>query len=106
MGMYSAVRVTPAGTNLTIIDIEGAAAARPKLQHVIIGSDSTPANLATQFIVAFITVAGAAGTSITPTKIKAVAPASLMTVRGGTMTEPTHDPLTVPRGMPTLEAMQ
>ncbi len=90
MGVYSAARITPAGTNLTIISLEGAAAARPKLMHVILGSDATPANIATQFNVSLITAAGAAGTSITVTKIKNLSPAALITARGGTMTEPTY----------------
>lgn len=89
MGRYAASHQTPAGTNLTIINVEGAAAARPKLNHFMLGSDATPANLAGEFNLSATTAAGAAGTTVTPTKLDPTFPTVACTARGGTMTEPT-----------------
>jgi hypothetical protein len=88
MGRYSAVHRTNAGTNLTIISVESAAAARPKLQHIILGSEATPANLAGEFQVLPVTTAHGAGTALTPVKLDPTYPAVLCSATGGTMTEP------------------
>ena len=90
MGRYSGYRKTPAGTNLTVLVVMGGAASRPLLQHVLLGSDATPANLAGEFQLLAATAAPTGGTSVTPTKIDPTAPATSMTVTGGTMTEPTY----------------
>ena len=90
MGRYTTTHQTPAGTNLTIIHLGGAAAARPTLQHVILGSDATPANLAGEFIVAATTVAPTGGTGLTERAIDPAMATAAITALGGTMTEATY----------------
>ena len=68
---------TPAGTNLTILALESTAAYRPAVNHVILGSDATPANLAGEFILAATTTDG-----ITP----ATSPAEVISDQVGTAT--------------------
>lgn len=89
MGRYYTSHQTPAGTNLTIIHLGGAAAARPVFNHLILGSDATPANLAGEFIVAATTVAPTGGTGLTERAVDPAMPAAAITALGGTMTEAT-----------------
>lgn len=90
MGNYTTTHQTAAGTNLTIIHLGGAAAARPMLAHCIIGSDATPANLAGEFIIAATTVAPTGGTALTERAIDPATAAAAVTAIGGTMTEATY----------------
>lgn len=88
--MYAVGR-TPAGTNLTILLIAGIATARPALHQIIIGSDSTPADIATRFAVLRHTVAAAGGTAVTARPSDPGSTSGLCTALQGTMTEPTYD---------------
>ena len=90
MGRYLASHQTAAGTNLTILHLGGAAAARPALNHMILGSDATPANLAGEFIVAATTVAPVGGTALTERVVDPAMSAAAITALGGTMTEATY----------------
>ena len=90
MGRYSASHQTPAGDNLTIISLCGTNLSRPKLAHVLLGSDSTPANLAGEFRILRITVAPTGGTALTETQIDPTTPPAAVTAVGGTMVEPTY----------------
>ena len=91
MASFSGAHRTPAGTNLTILALESAAAAVGKIHQVIIGSDATPADIATRFNMIRHTVAGAAGTAVVTKATDPQSPASSCTLRGGTMTEPTYE---------------
>jgi len=92
MGNFYASTQTPAGTNLTIIHLQSAATYRPAVQHIIIGSDATPANLAGEFILAATTAAPTGGTALTETPVdQAVTGVAQVSALGGTFTtEPTY----------------
>jgi hypothetical protein len=89
---YQGVHRTPAGTNLTILALESGAAAVGLIHQLVIGSDSTPADVATRFDVLRHTAAGVGGTAAVekPTDPQR-GPTSLLNLRGGTMTEPTYE---------------
>ena len=91
MASYSGAHRTPAGSNLTILALESGAAAIGHIHQLILGSDATPADVATRFDVIRHTTAGAAGTAVSeePNDPQR-APTSLLNLRGGTMTEPTY----------------
>ena len=90
MGKYSASHQTAAGTNLTVLHLGGAAAARPILNHVLLGSDATPANLAGEFNVSRTTAAPTGGSGLTEVLLDPTSPAAAITALGGTMTEATY----------------
>jgi hypothetical protein len=90
MSSYSAVHRTPAGTNLTILALESTATIVGKIHQMIIGSDATPADIATRFDLARTTAAGAAGTAVVEEPTDPQSPAASVNARGGTMTEPTY----------------
>lgn len=91
MSSFQGVHRTAAGSNLTILSLESVAATVGKIHQLIIGSDSTPADIATRLDLARITVLGTGGTAVVekPTDPQG-APAAL-NLRGGTMTEPTYE---------------
>jgi len=91
MASYTGAHRTPAGTNLTILALESAAAAVGKIHQIILGSDATPADIATRFDVIRHTVAGAAGTVVLEKPTDPQTPAASCNLRGGTMTEPTYE---------------
>lgn len=92
MAAYQGVHRTPAGTNLTILALESGAAAVGLIHQLLIGSDATPADIATRFDMLRHTAAGAAGTAVTAKPVDPQrAPTSLLNLRGGTMTEPTYE---------------
>lgn len=85
---YSIVHETAAGTNLTILMVVGVTTTRAWIYDLIVGSDATPADVATQFDVIRGTVSGT-GTSITPRALDPGNPAALCSGEGGTFTSPT-----------------
>ncbi len=92
MASYSAVGRTPAGTNLTILLINSAAAVVGKINQLIVGSDSAPADIATRFDLIRSTAAATGGTPITTKATDPQAVASSCTVLAGTFSgEPTYE---------------
>lgn len=65
MGKYSASGVTPVGTTLCLLNLTGSAAVRCKVFDLIIGSDATPADVATQFNISRTSSVGTGGTGAT-----------------------------------------
>ena len=90
MASYYGAHRTPAGTNLTIFALESSAAVIAKIHQLIIGSDATPADIATRFDVLRHTAAGAAGTTVSKEAADPQSAASSCNLRGGTMTEPAY----------------
>ena len=82
---YSTVHETAAGTTLTILAVVGVTTTRAWIYDIIVGSDATPADVATQFDVQRGTVSGT-GTSVTPRALDPGNPAALLTSEGGTFT--------------------
>lgn len=83
---YSVVHETAAGTTLTILQVNAAATTtRGWIYDIIIGSDATPADVATQFDVQRGTVSGT-GTSVTPRALDPGNPAAIFAGEGGTFT--------------------
>ena len=91
MGSYQGAHRTPAGTNLTILALEASASVIGRIHQLIIGSDSTPADIATRFDIIRHTVAGAAGTAVVEKATDPQAGPAACNLRGGTMTEPTYE---------------
>lgn len=91
MASYQGVHRTAAGTNLTILALESSAAVIGKIHQIIVGSDATPADIATRFDAYRHTAAGAAGTAVVEKPVDPQAPAASCNLRGGTMTEPTYE---------------
>jgi hypothetical protein len=91
MASYQGVHRTPAGTNLTIIALESAAAVVGKIHQIVIGSDATPADVATRFDVLRHTAAGVGGTTVLEKPTDPQGAAASCNLRGGTMTEPTYE---------------
>lgn len=91
MGSYYGAHQTAAGTNLTMVALESAAASRGRIHQIILGSDATPADVATEFAVLRHTTAGTAGTAITEKPADPLMAAAACNLRAGTMTEPTYE---------------
>jgi hypothetical protein len=62
-----------------------------KIHQLIIGSDSTPADIATRLDVLRHTTAGTGGTAAVEKPDDPQAPTAACNLRGGTMTEPTYE---------------
>ena len=91
MARYSVEGQTPAGTNLTILMLTGAATVRPKWYDFVIGSDATPADVATEFSIARVTTAGTGGTALTEEPIDPLTVAATAAAVQGTFSaEPTY----------------
>lgn len=82
---YSAVHETAAGTTLTILQIVGVTTTRAWIYDIIVSSDATPADVATQYDVQRGTVSGT-GTAVTPRALDPSNPAALLAGEGGTFT--------------------
>lgn len=82
---YSIVHETAAGTTLTIIQLNGVTTTRAWIYDIIVGSDATPADVATQFDVNRGTVSGT-GSAITARALDPQNPAALLAGEGGTFT--------------------
>jgi hypothetical protein len=91
MPSYRGVHRTPAGTNLTVLALESAAAQVGKIDQLILGSRSTPADIATELVALRHTTAGAAGTAVVEKPDNPLSAAASCNLRGGTMTEPTYE---------------
>lgn len=91
MSSYQGVHRTPAGTNLTILALESSASVVGKIHQIVVGSDATPADIATRFDVLRHTTAGAAGTAVVEKPTDPQNAAASCNLRGGTMTEPTYE---------------
>lgn len=91
MASYQGAHRTAAGTNLTVIALESSASVVGKIHQAIIGSDATPADVATRFDFLRHTTAGAAGTAVVEKPTDPQAAAAACNLRGGTMTEPTYE---------------
>lgn len=91
MASYTSAHRTPAGTNLTILALESSAAVVGKIHQLILGSDATPADIATRFDLVRHTVAGTGGIAVLEKPVDPQAPAASCNLRGGTMTEPTYE---------------
>lgn len=90
MGAYQGVHRTPAGTNLTILALESAAAVVGKIHQLILGSQAAPADIATRYDVTRTTAAGTGGTAVSEEAGDPQSAAASLNLRGGTMTEPTY----------------
>lgn len=90
MSSYQGVHRTPAGTNLSILALESTAAVIGKIHQIVVGSDATPADIATRFDVTRTTAAGTGGTAVSEEPTDPQMPAASVNLRGGTMTEPTY----------------
>jgi len=95
MPSYQGVHRTPAGTNLTILALESAAAAVGRIHQLVIGSNATPADVSTRFDLLRHTTAGTGGTAALEKPVDPQSAAASCNLRGGTMTEATYeaDPL-------------
>ena len=91
MAAFRGAHRTPAGTNLTILALESSAAVVGKLYEMIIGSDATPADVATRFDLIRHTTAGTGGTAVVEKPTDPQGSAAACNLRGGTMTEPTYE---------------
>lgn len=91
MSSYSGAHRTAAGTNLTVLALESSAAVVGKIHQMVIGSDATPADIATRFDLIRHTAAGAAGTAVVEKPTDPQMAAASCNLRGGTMTEPTYE---------------
>jgi hypothetical protein len=87
MRRYSGSGNTNAGTNLTIGEMVAVGnTTRARIYDIFIGSDATPADVATKFRVIRGTVSGTAASTFTPTAPDPGDPASLMSFKVGTFT--------------------
>ena len=91
MASYQGVHRTAAGTNLTLLALESSATVVGKIHQIVLGSDATPADIATRNDVLRHTTAGAAGTAVVEKPTDPQAGPAACNLRGGTMTEPTYE---------------
>ena len=91
MGSYYSSHQAAAGTALSMIVLTSAAASRGRIHQLIIGSDATPADVATEFALLRHTAAAVGGTALGRKPSDPLMPPALCTVLGGTMTEPTYE---------------
>jgi hypothetical protein len=91
MASYQGAHRTAAGTNLTILALESSAAVVGTIHQLVIGSDATPADVATRFDVIRHTTAGTGGTAAVEKPTNPLRGAAACNLRGGTMTEPTYE---------------
>lgn len=91
MASYQGAHRTPAGSNLSILVLESSASVVGRIHQIVIGSDATPADVATRFDVLRHTTAGTGGTAVVEKPTDPQAPTASCNLRGGTMTEPTYE---------------
>lgn len=92
MARYSMSHQTPAGSDLGIMTVSSDGTVRPAVYDIIIGSDASPADIATEFMVERNTDEGTTP-SATPTAVKldpATAAASSTTTGGTYATDPAN----------------
>jgi len=90
MARATASAQTPAGTNLTIIHLQSTAAARPEVNHIILGSDATPANLAGEFRLEATTATVGGGSAVTEVDVSQIVTPVVVATSGTYTTEPTY----------------
>jgi len=84
----AATHRTPAGTNLTLLEIISSGAVFPQrlwVYDIVLGSDDAPASLAGQFDVIRGTVSGT-GTVVPPRLLDPASPGASSNAKGGTFT--------------------
>ena len=81
---------TPAGTTLSIVHLQSAAAYRAEVNHVILGSDATPANIAGEFTLAATTATVGGGTALTEVPTDQIGTPTIVATGGTFTTEPTY----------------
>lgn len=86
MGKYSISHQTAAGTTLPIMNLTGSAAIRLRLSDIIIGSDATPADIATEFNIVNTSSVGTGGTTLTEAPLDPLTVAATGAGIGGTFT--------------------
>lgn len=91
MASYQGVHETAAGTNLSILVLESSASVVGRIHQLIVGSDATPADVATDYKVIRHTTAGTGGTAVVEKPVDPQAGPAACNLRGGTMTEPTYE---------------
>jgi hypothetical protein len=84
MPRYAAITEAAAGTTLTLQNLTGSAATRPKIYDLILGSDTAPADVATDLRVSRSTTAGT-GTAVAEDPLDPLTAAvSIATMQQGT----------------------
>lgn len=66
MGRYSGYGSAAVGTDTTILTVFGGTSGRVKVFDVVVGSEATPADVATNFVLARFTAVGTEGSGFTP----------------------------------------
>jgi hypothetical protein len=88
---YAVEGQAAAGTNVTILTLVDATTTRGFLYDMLIGSDATPADIATEYNLLRFTAAGTAGSSPTGRALDPGNPAALITAGAGVFSaEPTY----------------
>jgi hypothetical protein len=94
MARYSTQHQTAAGTNKTVINLVGSAAVRPAWYDFVIGSDASPADVATEFNVTRTTDAGTGGSALAEPPLDPLSVAATGAGTGGTFAaEPSAGPI-------------
>jgi hypothetical protein len=84
MRRYAVEHQTSAGTNLTMLNVIAATTTRGRIYDLLIGSDATPADVATEYQLIRTTAVGTGGTALTGRALDPGDPAALITATGGT----------------------
>jgi len=90
MSWYTGGHSTPAGTDLTVLALESAAAVRGRIFEFVLSSITAPADQATEFNLLRHTAAGVGGVAVSEETGDGDFVAASCNLRGGTMTEPTY----------------
>ena len=91
MGKYSAIGECANTANTTIINLFGSAAVRPKIYDLIIGSDASAADNATEYNLQRTTAVGTEGSGFTPVPLDSLTVASTADAGVGVFgAEPTY----------------
>jgi hypothetical protein len=86
MRRYAIEGQTAAGTNLTILELIAATTTRGRIYDILVGSDATPADVATEFNIIRGTVSGTGSSTPTGRALDPADPAALLTAKVGTFT--------------------
>lgn len=84
MRRYGASGQTAAGTTLTILEVIAGTTTRGRIYDIVVGSDATPADVATEFNIIRGTVSGTGTGTVTPHAFDPADPAALLTAKQGT----------------------
>lgn len=86
MGRYGITHQTAAGTDLCLVNLTGSASIRPMVYDMIIGSDATPADVATEFNFDRTTDVGTGGSPLTEVALDPLTVGASAAGLGGTFT--------------------